>query len=180
MHNIAVTAATSPTFTLTDLLEKPADIVFEIADHLPVGTALCLALTCKPLYALLFHRTLRRITRRERHLFLFTLTRDLVAQGRTETYYCHTCSKIFSWKCPLEQVSPPLSLPRHEHGTGRRPSLDLGMNLDRHECVRKGWFTNNIPEAEGRGMIQSVQALHTSRTGFMICCEYSDDRLHMA
>lgn len=193
MHNVEVelpqvaaslsAAATPPAASLiTLLLDKPTDIVIEIADHLPATTALSLALTCKTLYAVLFRRALQRITRCDRHLFLFALTRDLVTQGRVDCYYCHTCSKIFSWKCALEllkgeQAGSDASLPPHEHRNGRRPDLDYGLNLERHECVRRGYFTNRIPEVESTGMVDGLQALHTSRTGFMICCEYADDRL---
>ncbi|TEA18090.1 hypothetical protein C8034_v011392 [Colletotrichum sidae] len=163
--------ASPPLLEVTTLLQQIPDIIFEIASHLPEETALGLALTCKPLYALLFHRTLKRLTQRGKHLFLFTLMRDLGGKDNS-CYYCHTCVKIWTWRCPLARShgpcddSCPLITP---------PTLHRELNAKTHACVATGYFTGTIPEmGEKRG--SGSKALHTNRTGWCRCCEYSRGR----
>ncbi|KAL0944907.1 uncharacterized protein CTRU02_202794 [Colletotrichum truncatum] len=165
---IAEVDAAPPILKITSLLQQIPDVIFEIASQLPPETALCLALTCKPLYVLLFHRTLRRLTRRRRHLFLFTLMRDLGTANHSDHYYCHTCSKICVWRCPLGRTHGPWEkcLPI------KLETLHHDLNVQKHACVGKGYFTQTIPEVEDHGSCKGV-ALHTARTGWCKCCEYS-------
>ncbi|KAK2773702.1 hypothetical protein CKAH01_13502 [Colletotrichum kahawae] len=153
-----------PVLKITSLLEQIPDIIFEIASHLPTETVLSLALTCKPLHILLFSRTLKRISPRERHVFLFTLMRDLNDTIKADHYYCHTCGKIYIWRCPAEKPHGPTDICPFI-----KTELHYTLNLAEHTCLGtlNRYWAHNIPGIEqyGKGM-----ALHTERQGFLNCC----------
>ena len=69
-------------------LQLPIDIVLYLLDYLREETLLCLAMTCKPLYALVSSKS-RRISERGRRLFLQLLEGDVPG-----TYYCYDCDKL--------------------------------------------------------------------------------------
>lgn len=157
--------STPPVLEITSLLEQIPDIIFEIASHLPTETVLSLALTCKPLHILLFSRTLKRISTRQRHVFLFTLMRDLNNTIKADHYYCHTCGKIYVWRCPADKPHGPKDncpfIKNEMHDT---------LNSAGHTCLGtpNRYWTHNIPprvERYGKGI-----ALHTERQGFLNCC----------
>jgi len=70
-------------------LQLPIDIVLCLVDHLPEETLLCLALTCKPLYAIVSSKSRCIISQRGKRAFLQLLEGDVPG-----TYYCYDCDKL--------------------------------------------------------------------------------------
>ncbi|OIW26497.1 hypothetical protein CONLIGDRAFT_672042 [Coniochaeta ligniaria NRRL 30616] len=76
--------------------ELPVELVLLIADHLSKTSLICLALTCKPLHAILFPRP-AALSLEERKTFLL-----LIEKGVPGVYYCHCCHKLRPWHLKLD------------------------------------------------------------------------------
>lgn len=160
-------ACVTPDVSLAHLpliLQQIPDVLLEISSHLPRESALCLALTCKPLYFLLFHRALRRLNTGEKDRFLFTLLKEI-----RNKYYCHNCSKMFPWRCPHKEAMcatcPRMSFDEPEHWL---------FNQQQHACLRArgAYISFSIPGMDAGGDFER-RVLHLNRTGFQRCCQKS-------
>jgi hypothetical protein len=82
------------------LLELPIEMIMAIGDHLPDANRMCLALTCRSLYAILYLEPsrLKWQDRQDKQHFLL-----LMEKSMTGVFYCHSHRKLHSF-------SPDLSL----------------------------------------------------------------------
>ncbi|KAK2042470.1 hypothetical protein LZ31DRAFT_596393 [Colletotrichum somersetense] len=154
-------------------LRQIPDIVLEITSHLPTESAMCLALTCKPLYSLLFQSTLRKLKSNERHTagFLYLLLKDL-QQTQDCTYLCHHCSKLHRWRCPHGGLGHCEACPRIGVELGR--SQHAGDQ--QHACITyRSYFTYAFKGVETGGDF-SRWVMHRERGGFCSCCGKSPPR----
>ncbi|WDK21073.1 hypothetical protein CGRA01v4_12362 [Colletotrichum graminicola] len=154
-------------------LRQIPDIVLEIASHLPTESAMCLALTCKPLYGLLFSSTLRNLMSNERQIagFLYLLLKDL-QQTRDCTYLCHHCSKLHRWRCPHGGLGQCAACP----GIGVELGRSKHAGDQQHACITyRSYFTYTFKGVEAGGDF-SRWVMHRERGGFCSCCGKSPSR----
>ncbi|XXG96842.1 hypothetical protein Hte_003133 [Hypoxylon texense] len=74
------------------LIEQPVDIILQIADNLGNASVLCLALTCKPLFVLLYSKARARLEPPEKETLLCCLEKDIPG-----VFYCHFCKKLMQF-----------------------------------------------------------------------------------
>ncbi|KAK2002085.1 hypothetical protein LX36DRAFT_667430 [Colletotrichum falcatum] len=154
-------------------LRQIPDVVLEIASHLPTESAMCLALTCKPLYGLLSRSALRKLRGSEGQVagLLFLLLKDL-RQTRDRTYLCHYCSKLHLWRCPHGGLGHCAACP----GIGAELGRFQHAGDQKHACITyRSYFTNSFKGVEAGGDF-SRWVMHRGREGFCSCCGKSPSR----
>ncbi|KAL2887608.1 hypothetical protein HOO65_050729 [Ceratocystis lukuohia] len=103
MHPTPPSALPSSPFPILNL---PLDIILTIAsDHLSSVSALCLALTCKPLYHSLFAYSCRNLTSHADKVAFLTLLEIAVPNS----VLCFACSKLHTCNFPYQPVGVPAS-----------------------------------------------------------------------
>ncbi|KAK2015958.1 hypothetical protein LZ32DRAFT_689311 [Colletotrichum eremochloae] len=166
-------SATPSLLELPLFLRQIPDIVLEIVSHLPTESAMCLALTCKPLHGLLFRSTLRKLKSNDRQIagFLFLLLKDL-RKTRECTYLCHHCSKLHRWRCPHGGLGQCAACP----SIGVELGHSKHANDQQHACITyRSYFTYTFKGVDTGGDF-SRWVMHRERGGFCSCCGKSPSR----